>query len=160
MKKLILAGFAVLPLTTAAPATAQEGIELGVLECVIEGGTGYIIGSKKDLACTFKPTENSFAPESYFGVVSKFGLDVGTTDKTLMQWLVLASNNNVYAPGALAGDYVGATAEATAAVGAGANVLIGGSSRSFTLQPVSVQSQTGLNLAIGVSQFQLRSVDG
>lgn len=160
MNKLVLAGLAMLPLAVAAPAAAQEGIELGVLECVIEGGTGYIIGSNKDLACTFKPTESSFAPESYVGAVNKFGLDVGTTDKTLMQWLVLASNNNVYAPGALAGDYVGATAEATAAVGAGANVLIGGSSRSFTLQPVSVQSQTGLNVAVGVSQFQLRSVDG
>ncbi|TIV24033.1 MAG: DUF992 domain-containing protein, partial [Mesorhizobium sp.] len=28
---------------------------------------------------------------------------------------------------------------------------------AFTLQPLSVQTQTGLNIAIGVSQFQLRS---
>ncbi len=158
MKNFVLAGLAILPLA-ATPAVAQEGVELGVLECTIEGGTGYIIGSKKDLACTFKPSENSFAPESYFGVVSKFGLDIGTTKDAFMQWLVLAPSNNIYAPGALAGDYVGASAEASAVVGAGANLLIGGSSKSFTLQPISVQSQTGLNLAVGVSQFQLRSAD-
>ena len=158
MKNFVLAGLAILPLA-ATPAFAQEGVELGVLECTIEGGTGFIIGSKKDLACTFKPTENSFAPESYFGVVNKFGLDIGTTEDAFMQWLVLAPSMNIYAPGALAGDYVGASAEASAVVGAGANLLIGGSSKSFTLQPISVQSQTGLNLAVGVSQFQLRSAD-
>ena len=77
-----------------------------------------------------------------------------------MQWLVLAPSSHVYAPGALAGDYIGASAEVSAAVGGGANVLVGGSNRSFTLQPVSVQAQTGLNVAVGVAQFQLRSVDG
>jgi hypothetical protein len=159
MKKFLLIGLGALPLLATPAIAAREGVELGVLECVIEGGTGYIIGSKKNLACTFKPTESSFAPESYFGVVNKFGLDIGTTDKAFMQWLVLAPSANIYAPGALAGDYIGASADASAAVGGGANLLLGGSSRSFTLQPVSLQSQTGLNVAIGVSQFQLRSAD-
>ena len=61
------------------------------------------------------------------------------------------------APGALAGDYVGASAEASAGVGVGANLLVGGSDESFTLQPVSVQTQTGVNLALGVTSFELRS---
>ena len=69
----------------------------------------------------------------------------------------LAPTANAYALGALAGDYVGASAEATAAVGVGANVLVGGSEQTMTLQPLSVQGQTGLNLALGVSKFQLRS---
>ena len=158
MKNFMLAGLALLPLL-ATPAVAKEGIELGVLECTIDGGTGFIIGSKKDLSCMFKPTEKSFAPEAYFGVVNKYGLDIGTTEKAFMQWLVLAPATNIYAPGALSGDYIGASAEVTAAVGGGANVLVGGSSKSFTLQPISIQSQTGLNLALGVSQFQLRSAD-
>lgn len=156
MKKLVLIAAAAFSLASL-PAMAAEGVELGVLECAIEGGTGFIIGSSKDLSCTFEPADASFAPENYFGVVNKFGLDIGTTDETLMQWVVLAPVANIYAPGALAGDYVGASAEATAAVGAGANLLVGGSGRTFTLQPVSLQTQTGLNLAIGVSQFQLRS---
>ncbi|MEP4859149.1 MAG: DUF992 domain-containing protein, partial [Alphaproteobacteria bacterium] len=37
------------------------------------------------------------------------------------------------------------------------NVLVGGSGESFSLQPVSVQTQTGVNVAIGDSRFELRS---
>jgi hypothetical protein len=40
----------------------------------------------------------------------------------------------------------------------GANLLVGGSSQTFTLQPLSVQAQTGVNIALGVTDFQLRSV--
>jgi hypothetical protein len=135
----------------------REGVELGVLECSIQGGAGFIIGSSKSLNCTFRPASKTFGPEIYVGQVNKFGLDVGITGRTLMRWMVLASNADIYAPGALAGNYVGASAEATAAVGVGANVLVGGSNRTFTLQPVSVQAQTGLNLAAGVSRFELRT---
>jgi len=144
----------------ATPAAAQQtGFEVGLLDCQIEGGTGFIIGSTKDLRCTFTPAGETFAPEAYFGVVNKYGLDIGFTGETVMQWLVLAPSNNIYAPGALAGDYIGASAEISAAIGAGANLLVGGSAQSYTLQPLSVQTQTGVNLALGVSQFQLRSID-
>ena len=149
---------AALAAVLALPAHGQDqGIELGVLDCAIGGGTGFIFGSTKDLSCTFTPADTTFAPEAYFGVVNKYGLDIGTTSQTVMQWLVLTPLDNIYAPGALAGDYVGASAEVTAAVGAGANLLVGGSRQAFTLQPLSLQTQTGINLAIGVSQFQLRS---
>ena len=50
---------------------------------------------------------------------------------------------------------VGATGEATVAVGLGANVLVGGSIRSVALQPLSATGQTGLNLAVGVADLQL-----
>ena len=56
-----------------------------------------------------------------------------------------------------AGDYVGASAEASVVIGGGANVLVGGSDQTITLQPISIQTQTGLNLAIGVAEFQLRT---
>jgi len=142
----------------ATTAAAQDrGIELGVLDCAIEGGTGFVFGSTKDLSCTFNPASATFAPETYTGSVSKYGLDIGVTGKTVMQWIVLAPMANIYAPGALAGDYVGASAEMTAAVGAGANLLVGGSGQAFTLQPLSLQAQTGVNIAIGVSRFRLRS---
>lgn len=157
MKKTIIAAAALLAMS-AAPALAQSRVELGVLDCLIEGGAGFIVGSSKEISCTFKPADDQRPPENYFGVVNKFGLDVGVTNATLMQWLVLAPTSDAYAPGALAGDYVGASADASVGVGGGANVLAGGSNKTFTLQPVSVQAQTGLNLAVGVSQFQLRSV--
>ena len=144
----------------AGTAHAQDkGVELGVLDCAIGGGTGFIFGSSKDLSCTFNPADKGFAPEAYFGAVNKYGLDIGTTKQTVMQWIVLTPMKNIYAPGALAGDYLGASAEVTATVGAGANLLVGGSLQAFTLQPLSLQTQTGINLAIGVSQFQLRSTE-
>jgi hypothetical protein len=158
--RTIVAALAALAMTILPAAAQQGGVELGVLDCTIEGGSGYIIGSTKDLRCTFTPANDSFAPESYFGAVQKWGIDVGTTNQAVMRWLVLAPSSNIYAPGALAGDYVGASAEVTAAVGAGANLLVGGSDNTFTLQPLSVQAQTGLNLAVGVANFQLRNAAG
>ena len=59
-----------------------------------------------------------------------------------------------------AGGVVGASAEASVAVGGGANLLVGGSEKMFTLQPLSVQAQTGLNLAVGVTDFRLRTAAG
>lgn len=155
LKKMILAAASVAAFS-AAPALAQERTELGMLECTIEGGPGFIIGSQKELACLFKPSEQNRPAEAYVGTVTKFGLDVGVTGKTVMQWLVLAPTTDPFPAGALTGDYVGASADASAVVGGGANVLIGGSKNTITLQPVSVQAQTGLNLAVGVSSFQLK----
>lgn len=159
MKTIAIATTATLFLIAAVPAQAQQrGVELGMLECTIAGGIGMIVSSEKELACSFRPAGQKFAPEAYFGAVTKYGLDIGATGKTLMQWLVLAPSADIYAPGALAGNYVGASAEASAAVGGGANFLVGGSNQTFTLQPVSLQAQTGLNLAIGVTQFALKGV--
>jgi hypothetical protein len=63
------------------------------------------------------------------------------------------------ARGALSGHYAGATASATAIVGAGANALIGGLDRSIALQPVSVEGTTGLDVAAGIGAMTLRSDD-
>jgi Protein of unknown function (DUF992) len=57
----------------------------------------------------------------------------------------------------LKGSYTGVSAEATAGVGLGANVLVGGFRKGINLQPISVQAQTGLNVAAGVSSLQLSS---
>ena len=72
-----------------------------------------------------------------------------------MVWAVFAPTTRVF--GALAGVYSGATAEATIAVGLGANVLVGGSNRTIALQPLSVTGQTGLNLAAGVASLAVAS---
>jgi hypothetical protein len=60
--------------------------------------------------------------------------------------------------GALSGIYGGASAEATVGAGVGANVMVGGSNRTIQLQPLSLQGQTGLNVAAGVSGIELRWV--
>lgn len=158
LKRAALAALASAGLMGSAGAQ-NRGVELGLLDCLVDGGTGFIIGSTKDVTCTYKPASPDFAPETYFGVINKFGLDIGYTGSTTIQWVVLAPSDNIYAPGALAGDYVGASADASVAIGGGASLLVGKSAQTFTLQPLSVQAQTGVNLAVGVSEFQLRSSD-
>ena len=160
MKKLIMAAAAASLFSTmpAFAVTTDQAQEVGRHECIIHGGVGLIVGSSKKLNCTYTPSDPNIPKEDYVGRVTKFGLDIGVTGKSVMQWLVLAPTKSGYGPGALAGDYTGASAEATAVVGAGANVLVGGSDRTFTLQPISVQAQTGVNVAAGVTAFHLESV--
>lgn len=140
------------------PAAAQERTEIGVLDCIIEGGMDIAIVTSKEFSCTFQPADGTRPPESYVGVVNRFGLEAGATSERVMRWLVIApTTTDPYAPGALEDDYVGASAEVTAGIGGGANVLWSGTNKNLILQPVSLQAQTGLNLALGVSEFQLRS---
>lgn len=138
----------------ASPALAQTRGQVGVLDCAIAGGVGLIIGSQKDVQCAFRPSDGT-TPQTYYGVIRKFGLDIGVTNVQQMVWTVFAAGSP--APGALSGEYIGATAEATVALGLGANVLVGGSNRTVALQPLSVQAQTGLNIAAGVAELVLRA---
>ncbi len=150
-------GFAVLTLAAAlalpAASRAADRTKVGTLSCDISAGIGMIIGSKKDVTCMFTPGQPG-PREVYVGDITKFGLDLGATTGGQMVWAVFAPSTAHF--GALSGDYVGATAEATVGAGLGANVLVGGSNRTITLQPLSVQGQTGLNVAAGVAGLSLR----
>jgi len=151
-----LAGIA-MAAVMALPATAQAQTDrnkIGVLACNISAGIGVIIASKKSVACTFTPAASGPA-EVYTGSITKFGLDIGGTTGGRMVWTVYAAGSAT--EGALAGEYVGASGEATVGVGLGANVLVGGSNRSIALQPVSFQGQTGLNVAVGVTGLTLHA---
>lgn len=152
-------GAACLAAVTFTPASSQpqERVQAGVLNCDVSGGLGLIIGSQKEVTCQFLPTDNNSPREVYVGVINKFGLDLGATAQGQMVWNVFAPTSRSVA--ALSGDYVGAGAEATIAVGLGANVLVGGNNRTIALQPVSIQGQTGLNVAAGVTELRLRPVN-
>jgi len=139
-----------------APKADANRVEVGVLDCVVEGGTGFVFGSTKDVSCTYNPAGDG-PKESYFGAISKYGIDIGKTDVTYMKWGVFAPTTDEFSPGALVGDYYGVSAEATAGAGIGANALIGGSNETISLQPISVTGQTGLNFALAVSELELRS---
>lgn len=139
---------------SAASASADNGVKLGVLTCDVSAGVGLILGGSQAARCVF---EGPNGPENYEGRIGKLGIDIGVTGETIMSWVVFAPGK--VGQGALAGTYAGATAEATVAVGLGANVLVGGSDKSIALQPLSVQGQTGLNIAAGLASFTLRYVD-
>ncbi len=136
-------------------AQAQDRVQSGSLTCDVSAGIGLIIGSQRNVSCTFTPSVPG-PIEYYTGTISKIGLDIGVTTGGVMVWLVFAPTNRPV--GALQGSYAGAAADASVVVGVGANALIGGSNRTVTLQPFSVQGQVGLNLAAGVAGLDLQWV--
>ncbi len=151
-KALFAAGvLAVAAFATAAPADAGY-IKTGLLTCKVAPGIGLIIGSSKSMSCSFAPDFRG--AEAYSGRIDKLGLDVGITGESVIVWAVLSATRG-YPAGALAGTYVGASAEVSLIVGAGANVLVGGSNKSFALQPISVQGQLGLDFAVAISSLEL-----
>ena len=147
-----LSGLALL-LTTVASDAKTSGIKLGVLNCEISPGVGLLVGSSKSVNCTFR--NRSGRTERYHGSIGKIGLDIGVTGRGRAAWIVFAPGN--VGRSALSGTYVGASAQASVIVGLGANVLIGGFKNNINLQPISVQGQTGLNIAVGVASLSLKA---
>ena len=139
--------------TTAAQSTA--GVKVGVLTCNVASGFGFIFGSSKDLKCVFSP-DSGQVPQRYRGKIQKFGVDIGYTEAGVILWVVVAPTANLN-QGALAGAYAGVTAEVTAGLGLGANILLGGGN-SIALQPLSISGQRGLNVAAGIGTVVLEWV--
>ena len=146
-----LAAAATLAATVTSPASAQDRIQAGELDCSLSSSIGLIVTSQRNVSCFFHGGNGAQA--AYVGTMTRIGLDVGITSGGKMVWTVFVNTDRYQ--GTLAGSYVGATAEATVALGLGANVLIGGNNDSVALQPLSVQSTTGFNIAAGVSQLNL-----
>jgi len=94
-------------------------------------------------------------PEYYAGTINKIRVDIGYTQGGVLVWAVFAPTANP-GSGALNGNYVGATGSATVGVGVGANVLVGGSNSTISLQPLSIEGNTGLNVAAGIGSITLR----
>lgn len=155
MLKRLIAATAFAAVIATTPAMAGSGVNIGSLNCNVAGGVGFIFGSSKDIACVF--TRPDGTAERYRGEINKYGVDIGFTGDGYMVWAVFAPGQ--VAKGALAGNYAGATAEASVGLGLGANVLIGGSNDQIALQPVSIEGVTGLNAAAGFGQITLRAAN-
>lgn len=137
---------------TTGSALAQAKVKAGTLTCTGGAGVGLILGSKKSYDCSYVSLSNR--SESYTASITKIGLDVGVTNESTMIWTVLAPTEVL--KGGLRGNYAGATADVAIGIGGGAKVLLGGSGNTIALQPVSIQGQTGLNLAVGVAELSIR----
>ncbi len=136
-------------------AQAGEGVNVGVLTCVVEGGVGLLVFSSKEMNCEFDSVDGR--RDIYSGNVKKFGLDIGVTGKTYVKWVVFAPAAETR-QGGLEGTYVGVSGEASAGAGVGANGLVGGSGQTFSLQPFSASVGTGVNLALGIGSMSLEFV--
>ena len=158
MRRLIvLAGIAATllaaPLAGVKAQQPMQRVQVGVLEC--RGGTsiGFIVGSVTNLGCVLRI--NGVPDDRYVATIRKVGVDIGITEETALAWGVYAPVAQL-GPGDLSGNYAGAQGSATIGVGAGGNVLVGGSNNSIALQPLSLQGQVGLAVAAGLESLELR----
>jgi hypothetical protein len=148
---LALASMHSVPASAQAP---QSWAQVGSLSCKVNPNIGFIIAGHQPLECLFTPNERT-PSQAYDGAINTVGLNVGISAGGVLGWAVFAPTTGIPA-GALAGDYVGVSGDIGLGVGAGANVLLGGSGRTFALQPLSLQGSVAINVVLGVSSLTLR----
>ena len=139
----------------AAADAAPPVVRAGILQCQGGQNVGFVVGSVTSFECVFQ--SEGRRPEPYIATVRRYGLDLGVTGQTRFAWAVNAPDRRV-GRGDLAGNYGGVGANASVGVGFGGNFLVGGPQNSYALQPISVQGQTGLNVAAGIADIQLEPV--
>ena len=156
-RSFILAGVAATMLVASfTGANAQQPVQrvqVGILECRGAASVGFVVGSVTNLGCVLRA--EGMPEDRYIATIRKVGLDLGITQESALAWGVYAPVARL-GPGDLSGNYAGAQGSATLGVGAGGNVLVGGSANSIALQPLSVQGQVGLNVAAGLESLELR----
>ena len=125
-----LAALALITVLAAPPALiARAWTQAGMLRCVVNPSIGFIIAGHQSMECRF--TQNPpIPPQAYEGALNMIGLNIGISAGGVFAWAVLAPTVGIPA-GALAGEYVGASGDIGLGLGAGANVLVGGSARTF-----------------------------
>lgn len=162
LSKLLIMGATALTLSVPATMMAADGgtgARVGVLTCSQIKGTkrNLLITSSVQVSCTYEGDDGS--SESYKGETGiGLGVDLSWKSEEIVKWVVVAPTNDKTPNNhALTGKYYGAKAEATAGVGAQANVLVGGGSKSFTLQPLSLGGQTGFGAAAGLGYLYLEA---
>ena len=128
----------------ADTVNAPQKVELGTLTCQLAANRNLLVYATESFACVFAGDDRQ---SRYAGRITKVGANLQLKDEQTLRWLVLAPAR-YDVPGALAGDYIGASGEAAVGVGAGAKLLVGGSGDAITLQPLSVSTSTD---AVGVS---------
>ena len=156
-RSIVLAGIAVAMLVAPfAGIHAQQPmqrVQVGVLECRGGASVGFIVGSVTNLGCVLRV--DGMPEDRYVATIRKVGVDLGITQESALAWGVFAPSVRL-GPGDLSGNYAGVHGSAAIGVGAGGNVLVGGSNNSIALQPLSLQGQVGLSVAAGLESLELR----
>jgi hypothetical protein len=142
----------------SSPAGAQNWTQVGTLSCKVDPNIGFIIVGHQPMQCIYNQAPGSLPqvpPQSYDGAINTIGLSIGISAGSVLGWAVFAPTTGMPA-GALAGEYVGVSGDVGIGLGAGANVLVGGSNRTIALQPLSLQGSVALNVVAGLSSLKLR----
>ena len=143
-------------LMLAQPVLAQGGLDIGVLTCKSVPSTrfNYIFHSNTDVNCIFS---HSSGEERYTGEMGmSFGIDLQQKSNEQAIFTVVAISGDTRPEAySLEGTYVGGKASAALVIGAGASVMLGGGDNNFSLQPIAVETSTGLGAALGIGYLTL-----
>ncbi len=158
MKKAIaLIGAMAAAAVLGAPATtqAEDEFQVGMLQCEQdpERMTNWVLYSNKGLNCEFVASDGRERYKGTMGVM--LGVDLEWTQSKMVHYAVFSAGGVGLGRHALAGQYVGPKASATAGVGVGAQVLIGGNDDRFTLQPLALEGNIGFGAAAGLGYLTL-----
>ena len=78
MKRLIIGSLALAAVgTTPVVAQSAKWVQVGMLDCTIEGGVGLVLASRKNVACRYQPSNRALPQDAYVGTVTRYGVDVG-----------------------------------------------------------------------------------
>ncbi|MDQ6986305.1 MAG: DUF992 domain-containing protein [Mariprofundaceae bacterium] len=142
---------------SAAPAETSAGTKIGKLQCQTIAGSGVnlIIHSTAQVKCEFTSTAGE--TEHYKGETGvALGVDLTYKKESSFTFVVLAAD---FKKGAykFSGKYFGAGADATVGLGLGAGVLIGGSKKSVSLQPLGISATKGVGVSGGLTYLYLEA---
>lgn len=155
MRRSTLAGIAIATFVASVTGANALPVRAGILQCQGGQNVGFVVGSVTSLECVFQ--SEGRRPEPYVATIHRLGVDLGITQQTRLSWAVNAPSSRL-GRGELAGNYGGVGANASVGIGGGGNFLVGGPQNSYALQPISVQGQTGLNVAAGIADLELTPV--
>lgn len=155
LRSLLLTAALLAGAQSAAAQAPKTWTQVGMLTCKLNPSIGFVIFGHQSMECRFAQNP-PFPVQLYEGALNTVGIDIGISAGGVLGWAVLAPTAGP-PPGALTGEYLGATGEIGMGLGAGVNVLIGGSGRSFALQPLSVEGSIAMNVTVGLSHLQLRA---
>jgi hypothetical protein len=151
--QLTAVAFAATAMLAASAMPAAANVEVGVLRCHVAPSVGYIIASQREMRCHFVPAAGG-PVHRYWGNAGRIGIDLGVTKEGWLAWGVWAPTKVIYRKD-LVGTYAGASAGAAVGLGLGANALVGGSSNTIALQPLSGEGSVGLSVALGITALSL-----
>lgn len=147
---------AILLLLVVQPAMAQGGIEVGILTCKSMPGTrmNFIVHSSTLVECVFTHPAGEEKYNGEIGMGLGVDLNIKTQEQTIFTVLSISEDVKPEAY-ALAGTYIGGKVSAAFGIGAGASVLVGSGSKNFSLQPVGLETNTGIGAAMGLGYLTL-----
>jgi hypothetical protein len=135
-----------------SPVLAQGGLEVGVLTCSVVPGSrvNLLIRSTADIKCVYA---KGGEVEEYVGETGiALGIDLSFKQDEKLAFTVIAASDDVR-PGskALGGKYIGGELSAAVGLGLGAKALLGGGAKNIGLQPLALETSTGLGASGGLS---------